>query len=333
MGAFALGLAVSAAFAAWLASISVVTLLYTFLLKRKILVDALALAALYTLRILAGGAAADMWPGFWLLAFSLFLFLSLAFVKRYSELEVVLRQGRHGTHGRDYLVVRPAAGRDVRHRLGLRGGLVMALYINGDSIARLYPHQAIVWLTVPILLYWISRMWVKAHRGEMHDDPVVFAMTDGLSRCPSQPSSASCCSPGCPVMRPVSSWGRCRATCTTWSTSMRRQRRQRIAGVAKPGLPFGNGRSYGDVCLNAGGILWATRGLDRFLAFDERTGVIECEAGVTLKEVIDLCPAARLVPRRHPWHAVRDGRRRDRQRRARQEPSSQRHASATTSSR
>jgi 4-hydroxybenzoate polyprenyltransferase/phosphoserine phosphatase len=180
--AFALALAVGVGFAAWLAVYLVVTLLYTFLLKRKILVDALALAALYTLRILAGGAAAGMWPGFWLLAFSLFLFLSLAFVKRYSELEVVLRQGRHGAHGRDYLI----SDLPLIEMLGIVSGfsavLVLALYINGESIERLYPHQNLVWLTVPILLYWISRMWVKAHRGEMHDDPVVFAMTDGLSQ-------------------------------------------------------------------------------------------------------------------------------------------------------
>jgi 4-hydroxybenzoate polyprenyltransferase/phosphoserine phosphatase len=182
VGAFALGLAASAAFEAWLGVYLVVTLLYTFLLKRKILVDALALAALYTLRIIAGGAAADMWPGFWLLALSLFLFLSLAFVKRYSELEVVLRQGRQGTRGRDYLT----SDLPLIEMFGIASGfatvLVMALYINGESIERLYPHQAIVWLTVPILLYWITRMWVKAHRGEMHDDPVVFAMTDGLSQ-------------------------------------------------------------------------------------------------------------------------------------------------------
>ena len=104
VGAFALGLAAGPAFEAWLGVYLVVTLLYTFLLKRKVLVDALALAALYTLRVVAGGAAAGLWPGFWLLAMSLFLFLSLAFVKRYSELEVVLRQGRQGTHGRDYLI-------------------------------------------------------------------------------------------------------------------------------------------------------------------------------------------------------------------------------------
>ena len=159
-----------------------VALLYTFLLKRKFLVDALALSALYTLRVVAGGAAAGLWPGFWLLALSLFLFLSLAFVKRYSELEVVLRRGRQGANGHDYLI----SDLPLIETLGIVSGfaavIVMALYINGESIERLYPHQTIVWLTVPILLYWISRMWVKAHRGEMHDDPVVFAMTDGLSQ-------------------------------------------------------------------------------------------------------------------------------------------------------
>ena len=181
VGAFALGLAASAAFAAWLGVYLVVALLYTFLLKRKILVDALALSALYTLRVVAGGAAAGLWPGFWLLALSLFLFLSLAFVKRYSELEVILRRGRQSANGRDYLI----SDLPLIETLGIVSGfaavIVMALYINGESIERLYPHQAIVWLTVPILLYWISRMWVKAHRGEMHDDPVVFAMTDRLS--------------------------------------------------------------------------------------------------------------------------------------------------------
>jgi len=182
VGAFALGLAASAAFAAWLGVYLVVALLYTFLLKRKILVDALALSALYTLRVVAGGAAAGLWPGFWLLALSLFLFLSLAFVKRYSELEVILRRGRQAANGRDYLI----SDLPLIETLGIVSGfaavLVMALYINGESIGRLYRNQAAVWLTVPILLYWISRMWVKAHRGEMHDDPVVFAMTDRLSQ-------------------------------------------------------------------------------------------------------------------------------------------------------
>jgi len=182
VAAFAVGSLAGAAFEAWLAIYLGMTLLYTLVLKRKILVDALALAALYTVRILAGGAAAGIWPGFWLLAFSLFLFLSLAFVKRYSELELMLREGRHATRGRDYLVSDLPLVEMFGVVSGFSAVIVMALYINGESIARLYPHQDIVWLTVPILLYWISRMWVKAHRGEMHDDPVVFAITDGLSQ-------------------------------------------------------------------------------------------------------------------------------------------------------
>ena len=181
LAALWIGWQVGAAFTVWLDVYLALTLLYTFLLKRKILVDALTLAGLYTLRILAGGAAVGIWPGFWLLAFSLFLFLSLAFVKRYSEVSVQLAQGRHGTQGRDYLIT----DLPLIEMLGIVSGfaavVVMALYINGTSIAVLYPNQDVIWLTVPILLYWISRMWVKAHRGEMHDDPVVFALSDGIS--------------------------------------------------------------------------------------------------------------------------------------------------------
>ena len=181
LGALWLGWQIGPAFTIWLDIYLGLTLLYTFLLKRKILVDALTLAALYTLRILAGGAAVAIWPGFWLLAFSLFLFLSLAFVKRYSEVSVQLAQGRQGTQGRDYLI----SDLPLIEMLGIVSGfaavVVMALYINGNSIAQLYPNQDVIWLAVPILLYWISRMWVKAHRGEMHDDPVVFALGDRIS--------------------------------------------------------------------------------------------------------------------------------------------------------
>jgi len=181
LAALWIGWQVGPAFTVWLDIYLGLTLLYTFLLKRKILVDALALAALYTLRILAGGAAVGIWPGFWLLAFSLFLFLSLAFVKRYSEVAVQLSQGRHGTQGRDYLITDLPLIEILGIVSGFAAVVVMALYINGSSIALLYPNQDVIWLTVPILLYWISRMWVKAHRGEMHDDPVVFALSDGIS--------------------------------------------------------------------------------------------------------------------------------------------------------
>ena len=169
-------------FAAWLGVYFALTLCYTFWLKRKVLVDSLVLAALYTLRIVAGSAAVDIAPGFWLLAFSLFLFLSLALVKRYSELAVVMTEGRAGTVGRDYLV----EDRHLVQTLGVASGfasvLVLALYINGETIARLYPQHQLIWFTVPVLLYWINRVWLKAHRGELDDDPVVFAITDNVSR-------------------------------------------------------------------------------------------------------------------------------------------------------
>ena len=182
VSAFAIGAFTQPAFDAWLALYYVVTLAYTFVLKRKILVDALALAGLYTLRILGGGAAVDIWPGFWMLSLSLFLFLSLAFVKRYSELHQVLRDGRDSTHGRDYRTGDLPLVETFGVASAFAAVMVMALYLNSASIARLYVHQEIVWLTVPILLYWVTRVWVKAHRGELHDDPVVFAMTDSVSQ-------------------------------------------------------------------------------------------------------------------------------------------------------
>ena len=183
LGAFAIALlGVNRGYAAWLAIYLVSTTSYSFWLKRKILVDSLVLAGLYTLRLLAGAAAAGLANGFWLLAFSMFLFLSLALVKRYSELRDTFHQGRSRTPGRDYRV----EDLPLVEMLGIASGfsavMVLALYINGDTVARLYPHQEIFWLTVPVLLYWVSRIWLKAHRGELEDDPVVFALTDGLSR-------------------------------------------------------------------------------------------------------------------------------------------------------
>ncbi len=183
MAAFALAWwGVNPAFTAWLGIYFLATASYSLWLKRKMLVDSLVLAGLYTLRLLAGAAAAGLSNGFWLLAFSMFLFLSLAMVKRYSELRETFRQGRARTPGRDYMV----EDLPLVEMLGIASGfcsvMVLALYINGDTIASLYPHQQVIWMTVPVLLYWISRIWLKAHRGELDDDPVVFALTDGLSR-------------------------------------------------------------------------------------------------------------------------------------------------------
>lgn len=172
---------VSTDFLAWLLVYFAVTVAYTFALKRKEIVDALSLAALYTLRIIAGGAAVGLAASFWLLAFSLFLFLSLAFVKRYSELQVMLAQGRDEAKGRGYRTDDLPLIQTLGVVAGFAAVLVLALYINGETVVTLYRRPEVMWLTVPILLYWITRIWIKTHRGLMHDDPVLFALKDRVS--------------------------------------------------------------------------------------------------------------------------------------------------------
>lgn len=173
-----LGMQVGADFLAWLAVYFVITCAYSWGLKRLILVDCLTLAVLYTLRIIAGAAAADLPLSFWLLAFSVFLFLSLAYVKRYAELQVQIQQDNVKAHGRGYFT----ADAPLVQMLGVTSGyasvVVLALYLNSDAVARLYRLPEVMWCAVPVLLYWVSSMWMQAHRGQMHDDPLVFAVKD-----------------------------------------------------------------------------------------------------------------------------------------------------------
>jgi 4-hydroxybenzoate polyprenyltransferase len=179
--AFVLAWWVAQAFFAWLAVYFVITVAYTFALKRKEIVDALSLAALYTLRIIAGGAAVALPASFWLLAFSLFLFLSLAFVKRFSELQVMLGQGRDEAKGRGYVTSDLPLIQMMGVVSGFAAVMVLALYINSEAVVVMYKRPEAMWLTIPILLYWITRVWMKTHRGLMHDDPVLFAMKDKIS--------------------------------------------------------------------------------------------------------------------------------------------------------
>ena len=178
-GVFALR--VNLVFASWLAAYFALTVAYTFWLKRKVVFDAITLACLYSLRVLAGGAAVGLAPSSWLLAFCLFLFLSLAFVKRFSELQTLLAQNRKATDTRDYRTSDLVLVEMMGVASGFIAVMVLALYINGDSVLKLYRYPSIMWLTVPIFLYFVCRMWVKAHRGEMHDDPVVYAFRDRVS--------------------------------------------------------------------------------------------------------------------------------------------------------
>jgi 4-hydroxybenzoate polyprenyltransferase/phosphoserine phosphatase len=172
---------VGGTFLAWLVFYFVLTCVYSLGLKRLILLDCLTLAMLYTLRIVAGAAAANMGLSFWLLAFSVFLFLSLAFVKRYAELEVQLLNGKQKAHGRGYYTSDAPLVQTMGITSGYAAVLVLALYLNSDAVSKLYRTPEFVWGTVPIMLFWVSWMWMQAHRGKMHDDPLVFAVKDKAS--------------------------------------------------------------------------------------------------------------------------------------------------------
>lgn len=158
----------------------IATFAYSIWLKRKLIVDVLTLAGLYTARILAGGAAASLFLSPWLLGFSMFLFLALAAVKRQAELTDQMQSGRPSA-GRAYEVDDLPVLRGVALSASQSAVLVLALYISSDAVQALYATPYILWLICPILLYWSMRMVMKAHRGIMTDDPIVFATTDIVS--------------------------------------------------------------------------------------------------------------------------------------------------------
>jgi 4-hydroxybenzoate polyprenyltransferase/phosphoglycolate phosphatase-like HAD superfamily hydrolase len=178
----ALGARVGGTFLPWLLFYFLLTCVYSLGLKKMILLDCIALAMLYTLRITAGAAALSLPLSFWLLAFSVFLFLSLAFVKRHAELQAQALSGRHQVQGRGYYTSDEPLVLNLGVGAGYASAVVLALYLNSDKVAVLYRWPEAVWGTVPVLLFWISWIWMQAHRGHMHDDPVVFAMKDRTSR-------------------------------------------------------------------------------------------------------------------------------------------------------
>jgi 4-hydroxybenzoate polyprenyltransferase/phosphoserine phosphatase len=169
----------------WLVIYAVSTAAYSLRLKRMVLVDVIVLACLYTIRILAGSAAAGVMVSPWLAAFCIFFFLSLAFVKRFAELEnVSLRSESTDTaavKGRGYRVSDLEQLRSFGTASGYASVVVFALYIGNEVAQNLYPHHARLWLLVPVLLLWLSRLWLKASRGELDEDPVVYAITDPRS--------------------------------------------------------------------------------------------------------------------------------------------------------
>ena len=179
---FGLAFFVSSKFVAVLLGYYLLTSAYSIRLKRIMMLDVIVLATLYTTRILAGIAAIHTKPSFWLLAFSMFIFLSLAMVKRYTELLALQASGKVKASGRGYDVDDIPLIQSMGSSSGYLAVLVLALYIDSTASMSLYRHPHYLWLLCPLLLYWISRTWAIAHRGVMHDDPVVFAVMDRTSQ-------------------------------------------------------------------------------------------------------------------------------------------------------
>lgn len=167
----------------WVLSIYYVsTVLYSFSLKRIMVLDVITLATLYTVRIVAGTFCFGLSLTFWLLAFSMFIFLSLALVKRYAELHLARKDGKSSkTRGRGYYPDDLQMIASLGAASGYLSVMVLALYIQDGATTALYSYPQMIWFACPLLLFWISRTWLLAHRGLMHDDPVVFAMKDRIS--------------------------------------------------------------------------------------------------------------------------------------------------------
>jgi 4-hydroxybenzoate polyprenyltransferase len=172
-------------FLEWLGIYAVSTTAYSLRLKRMVLVDVIVLSGLYTIRIIAGSAATGVAVSQWLAAFSIFFFLSLAFVKRFAELETVRvrseASGALAVKGRGYRLSDLEQLRSFGTASGYASVVVFALYIGNEVAQGLYPHYRRLWLLVPVLLLWLSRLWLQASRGELHEDPVVYAISDKRS--------------------------------------------------------------------------------------------------------------------------------------------------------
>lgn len=178
---FALGATVGFNFLAVLAAYYATTFCYSAFLKRIAILDVLVLAGLYTLRIFAGGAATNITVSLWLLAFSMFFFFSLALVKRYSELHLELGRPEIQIGGRGYRATDLPQVAMFGIASGFVAVLVLVLYVRSPEVTLLYRKPSLLLAICPLLLYWLSRVWMFAARGEMHEDPVVFALTDRVS--------------------------------------------------------------------------------------------------------------------------------------------------------
>ncbi|WP_419174307.1 UbiA family prenyltransferase [Desulfosediminicola sp.] len=158
------------------------TLAYSLWLKKVVILDVIVLAGLFTIRMLAGSAAVNIWPSSWLLAHSMFLFISLALVKRYSELTTMRLEYGSSATARSYVVNDSTVLAIMGVASAFVSAFVLVLYIMSASAQLSYGRHNVIWLVCPLLLYWLCYIWLVAHRGKMHDDPMIFALRDRTSR-------------------------------------------------------------------------------------------------------------------------------------------------------
>lgn len=168
-------------FYGWLILYIVSTLAYSTFLKKIPLVDVLILSGLYTLRLMAGSAATGTHISHWLGGFSIFLFFSLAIAKRFAELENLNASGSAPRNGRGYLLTDIDQLRSFGTSSAFAAVVIFAIYISGFDVIKLYRRPELLWLIMPLMILWLCRVWLLASRGELHEDPVVFALTDRMS--------------------------------------------------------------------------------------------------------------------------------------------------------
>ncbi|MEM7257118.1 MAG: UbiA family prenyltransferase [Pseudomonadota bacterium] len=158
------------------------TLSYSAFLKTKLMLDVVTLGAAFTLRVVAGAAAIESDLSFYLLSFSIFLFASLGMVKRYAELLNLKKQDKLTAKGRGYQVDDMAPVRTIGIAMGTMSVFILGQYINSPLVIKYYEHPTLIWLLLPLLLYWLGRLWLLANRGEVNEDPLLFAVKDRASQ-------------------------------------------------------------------------------------------------------------------------------------------------------
>jgi 4-hydroxybenzoate polyprenyltransferase len=165
----------------WLLIYLGTTLAYTWYLKRLELIDVLVLSGLYILRLLAGSAATQTPISHWLAGFSMFLFLSLAIVKRFAELENLRVSNASPQNGRGYILADLNQLRAFGTASAYAAVVVFAIYISSTDVVKLYRESRLLWMIVPLMILWLNRVWLLASRGKLNEDPVAFALTDSIS--------------------------------------------------------------------------------------------------------------------------------------------------------